>query len=142
MRAIALVSLVSLAAGCSAEKKLVRETQKAEATLMEAATTYWEAVRWNDFGTAAVFYEDQQKRLEWMTEVGLGGGDFRYQSAVVLRVEIGTASETPDERGAVRDGTAAVQIVGYKLPKQLLEQRVELQRWYETESGAWFLAEE
>ncbi len=139
MRAIVLVSVLSFVAGCSAEKKLVRATQSAEGALMESATVYWDAMRWNDFGTAAGFLQDQETRLNWMTDVGTSGGDFRYQSATVLRVEVGTASETPDERGAVRDGTAAVQIAGYRLPKQLLEQRVELQHWYEVEGGGWFL---
>lgn len=139
MRAIALVSVLSLAAGCSAEKKLLRETQNSERSLMQSATVYWEAMRWNDFGTAAGFLEDQEQRLVWMADVGTSGGEFRYQSATVLRVEVGTASETPDERGAIRDGTAAVQVVGYRLPKQLLEQRVELQRWYQVDSGAWFI---
>ncbi len=140
MRAIALVSVLALSAGCAGDRKQLRQTDRAERVLGESASAYWDAVRWNDFGTAAAFIEDQQERLVWMTTQG-SGADYRYQSATVLRVEVGSRHD-PDGDGVVREGTAAIQITGYRLPKQLLEQRVDLQRWYEVDSGAWFLSDE
>lgn len=123
---------------CTGDTNALRQETKAITQLAETASAYWDAVRWGDLGAAAGFYESQETRLEWMS--GSGAQDYRYRSAKVIRAEV-SELRAPDDAGRIRDGWVYVQIQGYAMPEQILEQRLDTQTWYQTEAG-WFVLEE
>jgi hypothetical protein len=131
----ALLCVLSLVA-CSGERKMARQLNREIDNLGEDANTYWYAIRWADYGTAAGYYADQDYRVDWMNRM-VTSPDYRYSSASVMRVEV-SLEHDPDDLGATREGKVYVQVQGYRMPEQIMEQKMITQQWKLYDAG-WFV---
>jgi len=136
MRNIALTLIFLLIAGCGAERRSLRKERKEIAMLGESAGIYWHSMRWSDYGTAASFYPDQNYRMDWMNKM-VTAPDMRYSAADVMRVEV-TPKLEPVVDGIAREGRVFIQVQGYRLPEQVMEQTMITQTWNRYDGG-WFL---
>ena len=138
-RELALTLIFLSLVGCSAEKKALRQERRAIDELGEASGLYWHAMRWSDYGSAAAFYLDDQYRMDWMNQM-VEAPPYKYSAASVIRVEVSPEYAEPEE-GVLREGRVFVQVQGYKMPEQIMEQRMITQTWDRYEAG-WFIAVE
>jgi len=135
MRNTAL-ALIFLSLTACASRRAVRQEQKEVQRLGESAGVYWHAVRWSHYGHAAGYYLDQEYRMNWMNKM-VTSPDYRYSSAEVMRVEVTPEFDEAVE-GVEREGRVFIQVQGYRLPDQVMEQKVVTQSWNRYEGG-WFV---
>jgi len=128
-------SALAFTAGCS-KRRAVRKEKKEIAMLGDAAGVYWHSMRWSDYGTAAAFYPDQNYRMDWMNKM-VTAPDMRYSAADVMRVEVSPELEDSDD-GIAREGRVFVQVQGYRLPQQVMEQTMITQIWSRY-GGGWYI---
>lgn len=141
MRSLALWIVIGLgAAACSAERRALKKEEKAIEALSHAAASYWQAIRWNYWDTAAGYYEDTEERMNWLTEQGTAP-TYRYTSATLMRVEVEPPVEDPAPGEVMRRGRVFVQVQGYPLATQVVEQKVLNQPWVSKDEDAkiWFI---
>ena len=144
MRSLALwLSIGLCTAACSAERKALKKEQSAVEALSSAASAYWYAVRWNYWDAAAGYYDDVEERLAWLTEQGTDPS-YRYTSATLMRVEVEEPLEEANADGIWRRGRVFVQVQGYPLSTQVVEQKVLDQKWFSKDEDAdvWFIESE
>lgn len=138
-RNTALALIILMLAGCSAQKRALRQEKKEIGNLGEAAGLYWHSMRWSDYGTAASFYLNDQYRMDWMNMM-VEAPPYKYSSASVMRVEVSPEFAEPVD-GVEREGRVFIQVQGYKLPEQVMEQKMVTQIWERYEAG-WFVSME
>jgi hypothetical protein len=123
--------------GCSPDKKAALMQSVELAALNEAASAYWDALRWGNAGDAGRYIADANQRLSFL-KAHVSGLGFRITDKTVLEVNVSPALPEPLENGALRQGRVVVRIEGYTVPDSRLESKVLAQKWDRLANG-WYL---
>ena len=135
--ALALLTAALTTSACGADKRAAMKQNTEFVALTEAASAYWDALRWNNIGEAGRFIADAEERLEFLKSHGDGAG-VRISEKSLLEVDVSDLLDAPDEDGATRYGRVVIQVKGYTAVESKLESHVIAQRWHRLEKG-WFL---
>ena len=122
---------------CSPDKKAALVQSVELAALNEAASAYWDALRWGNVGDAGRYIADADQRLGFLKTHAEGLG-FRITEKTVLEVDVSPALPEPLENGILRQGRVIVRIEGYTVPDSRLESKVLAQKWDRLATG-WYL---
>lgn len=130
-----LVALLLLA-GCSATHRAQVQDNRARAGLAEAASAYWEAVRWNNPQAASTFLDTPEARLGLLKLVD--AHTVRLSDAEVRQVDVGPEITDPASLRR-REGVALVRVEAYAAAGTRLVQDTIEQHWAQSAAGAWFV---
>ncbi len=138
--ALALCLFVPMLHGCNEEQRTQREykqserqRKKAMEEVGERAEAYMNALRWNDYQAASLYYETIESQLAYLQNATNGVGQPAIESINVDFVLV----DKEAERAEVR-----VTLTEVEYTTQKLQSRSETLLWYlseETKPKAWFM---
>lgn len=128
---IALLLTVTALTACSPATKARLREAKDQASLVEAVTTYWQGVRWNDatkMGTYFVVMDDQLAvtRIASAPKIRVTNTEMLQ---VVVDQELLDPKSKPEVQEVIREGAALVQVEWFGADNRVKVEPVE-QRWY------------
>ena len=117
------------------DQQALRQDDKEQVALQQAAELYWQGVRWGEPNRASAFIEDPMERARFAA----GVGEVRYTDVKVLHAELDPApDETPGNQLEVWR-TAKVYVRIEKIDNDnVLRSSENTQVWYRTSDG-WYV---